>query len=75
MADQPADVTLDEVRARIRAAGLTIREERMALVHAYVRDALRPLRALDSREIRTLEPAVTFDAGSAPGAEALRERR
>jgi hypothetical protein len=47
----------------------------MALVHAYVRDALRPLRSLDSREIRTLEPAVTFDAGSAASPEASRERR
>jgi hypothetical protein len=64
MPDQPGDVTLEELRARIRAAGLTIPEERMALVHGYVRDALRPIRALDSRAVRTLEPAVTFDAAA-----------
>lgn len=71
MPDQPGDVTLEELRLRIRAAGLTIPEERMALVHGYVRDALRPIRALDSRAVRTLEPAVTFDAA----AEARRHGR
>jgi hypothetical protein len=71
MPEQPADVTIDEVRARIRAAGLTIPEDRMAIVHAFVRDALRPIRALDSRAVRTLEPAVTFDAA----AEARRDGR
>jgi hypothetical protein len=64
MPDQPADVTIEEVRARIRAAGLTIPEDRMAIVHAFVRDALRPIRAFDSRSVRTLEPAVTFDAAA-----------
>jgi hypothetical protein len=52
------------VRQRIRAAGLAVPEARLALVHAYVRDALRPLRALDSRAVRELEPAVTFDAAA-----------
>jgi hypothetical protein len=64
MPDQPSDVTLDEVRARIRAAGLTIPENRMAVVHSFVREALKPIRALDSRAVRTLEPAVTFDAAA-----------
>jgi len=58
------DVTLDEVRARIRAAGLPIPEERLGLVHGYLRDALRPLRAFDARAARDLEPAVTFDAAA-----------
>jgi hypothetical protein len=64
MPDEPQDVTLEEVRERIRAAGLAIPEERMALLLGYVRDALRPIRALDSRAARTLEPAVTFDAAA-----------
>ena len=33
-------------------------------------NALRPIRALDSRTVRTVEPAVTFDAKG--GAEAPR---
>ncbi len=71
MPDQPGDVTIDEVRARIRAAGLAIPEDRMAVVHSFVREALKPIRALDSRAVRTLEPAVTFDAA----AEARRHGR
>lgn len=64
MPEMSSDVTLDEVRERIRAAGLRIPEERLELVRGFLRDALRPIRALDSRAVRTLEPAVTFDAGS-----------
>jgi hypothetical protein len=56
------DVTLDEVKARIRAAGLPIPEDRLTLVHGYLRDALRPVRALDSRAARAVETAVTYDA-------------
>jgi hypothetical protein len=62
MSDGP-DITLDEVRARLRTTGLPIPEERLGLVHGFLRDALRPIRALDSRAARTVEPAVTFDAG------------
>ncbi len=58
------DLTLEEVRDRIRVAGLHIPEERLALVHGLLRDALRPIRALDTREARTLEPAPTFDAAA-----------
>ena len=58
------DITLDEVRARIRNAGVPIPEERLALIHGFLRDALRPIRALDSRQVRTLEPAPTFDAAA-----------
>lgn len=61
-APHPAPLTLDEVRARIAAAGITIAENRIAMVHALLRDALAPLRRVDSRAIRALEPAVTFDA-------------
>jgi len=65
MPDQPSEVTLDEVRNRIRAAGLPIPEGRLPLVQRFLQDALRPLRAFDSRSARSLEPAVTFDAAAA----------
>ena len=64
MSERPSDLTLDEVRARIRAAGVPIPEERLPLVHRLLRDALRPIRALGSRDLRTLEQAVTFDAAT-----------
>jgi hypothetical protein len=62
MTEPPADVTLDEVRERARLAGLPIPEARLALVRGFLASALRPIRALDSRAVRTVEPAVTFDA-------------
>ena len=73
MAELPADITLDEVRERARLAGLPIPEARLSLVRGFLVNALRPIRALDSRAARTVEPAVTFaplshPAGDAPGA-------
>jgi hypothetical protein len=62
MPESPPDVTVDDVRARLRAAGVRIPEGRLELIRGFLRDALRPIRALDSRAVRTLEPAVTFDA-------------
>ena len=63
MADQKTpELTLEELRARIAAAGVTIPENRLAMVKKLLGDALAPLRRVDSRAIRTLEPAVTFDA-------------
>lgn len=64
MPDNPkvAELTLDEVRARMAAAGITIAEPRLGMVRKLLNDALVPLRKLDSRAIRPLEPAVTFDA-------------
>ena len=64
MTTQPPDLTLDEVRDRIRVAGVPIPESRLALVHGLLRDALRPIRAFDAREASTLEPAPTFDAAA-----------
>jgi hypothetical protein len=61
MAELPADVTLDEVRERARLAGLPIPEARLPLIRGFLANALRPIRALDSRTVRTVEPAVTFD--------------
>jgi hypothetical protein len=56
------DVTLDEVRTRARAAGLVLREDRLEMVRRLLADALAPLRAADSRALRPVEPAVTFEA-------------
>ena len=57
------ELTMDELRARIAAAGVTIADNRLGMVRRLLNDALAPLRTVDSRSIRTLEPAVTFDAG------------
>ncbi|MBI4628938.1 MAG: hypothetical protein HY729_09525 [Candidatus Rokubacteria bacterium] len=57
-------MTLDEVRARMKAAGIEIREDRLELVRKLLDDALGPVRAMDARALATLEPAVTFDAGA-----------
>ena len=64
MADRGSEITLDEVRDRIRVAGVNIPEERLSLIHGYLKDALRPIRQVDTREILTLEPAPTFDAAA-----------
>jgi hypothetical protein len=61
MAELPADVTLDEVKERARLAGLPIPEARLSVVRGFLANALRPIRSLDSRTVRTVEPAVTFD--------------
>ena len=60
MPEMPPDVTLDEVKERVRLAGLPIPANRLALVRGFLVNALRPIRALDSRAIRTVEPAVTL---------------
>ena len=61
------ELTMDELRERIRVAGITIAEHRLAMVRKLLADALAPVRALDSRTIRTVEPAVKFVAESEGG--------
>jgi hypothetical protein len=68
MPEQPADITLDEVKERARLAGLPIAANRLSLVRGFLVNALRPIRALDTRTIRTVEPAVTFDPRGGTGA-------
>ncbi len=57
MADE---LTLEELRGRIQAAGLTIPENRLGMVRKLLSDALVHVRALDSRTVKTVEPAVRF---------------
>ena len=56
----PQKLTTEDLRARIHAAGVTIAENRLAMVRKLLVDALAPVRALDSRTIKTVEPAVRF---------------
>ena len=56
------ELTLEELRARIAAAGITIAEARLGMVRKLLSDALIHVRAVDSRTIKTLEPAVRFEA-------------
>jgi hypothetical protein len=58
--DQPLELTLDELRERLRAAGITIADDRLAMVRKLLSDALVHVRALDSRTIKPVEPAVRF---------------
>ena len=65
----PQELTLEELQARMCAAGVTIAENRLAMVRKLLADALVPVRALDSRAIKTVEPAVTFAPGREGGDE------
>ena len=58
--NDPQELTIEALRARMRAAGITIAEPRLAMVRKLLDDALAPVRALDARTIKTVEPAVTF---------------
>ena len=55
-------MTLDELRDRMRAARIDIAEDRLELVRRLLTDALRPIQEMDSRTVKTLEPAVIFDS-------------
>ncbi len=58
--EEDRELTLEELRARIRVAGVTIAENRLAMVRKLLSDALAPVRALASSPSKTVEPAVTF---------------
>ena len=64
-----SELTLEELRARIRAAGLTVAENRLAMMRRLLGDALAHVRALDSRAVKTVEPAVRFAARREHGDE------
>src|SRR5262245_5559746 len=67
MEDSATELTMEELHTRIRAAGIEIAEARLKMVRRLVGEALAPIRAMDHRPGRALEPAVTFDAGSPEG--------
>ena len=69
MSDTSKELTLEELRDRIEAAGVPIPEERLRMVHRLLGDALRPIRATDWRAEKLLEPAVTFDAAEPDGGD------
>ena len=62
MAETSKELTLDELRERIKVAGVSIPDARLEMIRKLIGDALRPLRATDWRGENLLEPAVTFDA-------------
>ncbi len=55
-------VTPDEVRRRAALAGVTLDEEMVEEVAAAMELTLSALRRLSGRDLRLLEPALTFDA-------------
>ena len=57
-----SEITTDEVTRRAAVAGLTMRPDRIEMVRKLLAEALKPLSQLDTRTIKTLEPATTFDA-------------
>jgi hypothetical protein len=57
------ELSLQELRDRMKAAGITMAENRLSMVRKLLSDALVQVRALDSRTIKTVEPAVRFQGG------------
>ena len=55
-------ITPDVVRARAKLAGITLDEETIEDLAFGMEQALAPLRKLDLRAIRMVEPATTFRA-------------
>jgi len=61
MADD-AKITPEIVRQRATLAGISLDEDRLDDLASTMEAALAPLRSLDLRAIRLVEPAVTFEA-------------
>jgi argonaute-like protein implicated in RNA metabolism and viral defense len=57
------ELSLQELRDRMKAAGLTIAEHRLGMVRKLLSDALVHVRGRDWRASKTEEPAVRFSAG------------
>jgi len=55
-------LSMDDVRTRMKAAGLQIAEDRLEMVRVLLSNALTPVQAVDTRSLATTEPAVTFNA-------------
>ena len=57
------ELTMEALRARMRVAGVMIAEHRLAMVRKLLDEALAPVRTLDTRTIKSVEPAVRFTPG------------
>jgi hypothetical protein len=55
-------ITAEVVKQRAELAGIALDEDRIEDIAATLEMALAPLRTLDLRAIRLIEPAATFDA-------------
>ncbi len=55
-------ITADEVHRRAALAGVTFDEEKVDEVAAAMELTLSALRGLAGRDLRIVEPALTFDA-------------
>jgi hypothetical protein len=55
-------ITADVLRERARLAGITLDEDKIEDLAFSMEQALAPLRTLDLRAIRLVEPAVSFRA-------------
>lgn len=55
-------ITADVLRERAKLAGITLDEDKIEDLAFSMEQALAPLRSLDLRAIRLVEPAVTFRA-------------
>ena len=61
MADE-TKITPEIVKQRATLAGISLDEDRLEDIATTMEAALAPLRNLDLRAIRLVEPAVTFEA-------------
>jgi aspartyl-tRNA(Asn)/glutamyl-tRNA(Gln) amidotransferase subunit A len=66
MTERP-ELTMEELRTRIAAAGVPIPEARQEMIREFLSNALASIRGEDWRAASRLEPAVTFDAGGPAG--------
>ena len=55
-------ITPETLKARAALAGVTLNEEKLEDLAFSMEQALAPLRALDLRAIRLVEPAISFRA-------------
>ena len=55
-------ITTEVVKARAALAGIKLDEDKLEDIAFTMEQALAPLRTLDLRAIRLVEPAVTFRA-------------
>jgi hypothetical protein len=62
MAKTDEAITVEAVKERARLAGVQIDEDKLEDIAYSMEQALAPLRALDLRAIRLVEPAVAFRA-------------